>query len=651
VSEPDHELVVERHRKVDVIAVAAILAIVAVVYHRCLDACFLWDDALFLGAFEGHARAMPWWRWCLAPLSEFLRGQPASFFRPISVLSLYGDYCLHGRVATGFHLTNLLLHLLNVSLLYALARRYQSRPVIAAAGTLAWALVPRLTEAVTWISGRMDLIATTGVLLALLVWRTESVGRRWVGALLVLFAILSKEVGIAGFAVLAVVAAEDLRASHHGLCLASWSAKVVPLVVVGVGYLALRIVALGALIGAGPSGPKLDPSLVLATVGTLARMFATPFLTTTSLTVPRHDPATIGLGTAAIAGVFIASWLGRRWVLQERRVVAWTLIVCALLPVLQLVPQPSSLLSDRVLYLPLAGIALLALSSRVGAGPILRVGLGVGAVVIVAFGLQTHQRNGEYGNPLRFWSLTVTRTDAANLNPPYQLAHELQQARESARAATLLAAALGRTWLEPDAWLCVKARQLEIEARLAAGQLDEAAAVATHLVEVQPEVADHRLLLARTQLVGMDVEGAEHTLNQALTDLPANQLLSSQSSAVRETIARYRAYLKRTESRPPGIGGRLAYAQLLRRLGRHAEADALALEILPQLVEQHARLIVDQVLEYGTAIHARRAVSLFERRFGADAADPNWAVVLAARQRTAHEADLAWSRVQAGGRL
>jgi len=96
-----------------------------------------------------------------------------AFVRPLATLSLFADSVAWGRLALGYHLTNVLLHAANgflVAWLYQRLRRLISpaKPLECSddnrGGLLAMALfmlLPVQSEAVAWISSRPDLLAST----------------------------------------------------------------------------------------------------------------------------------------------------------------------------------------------------------------------------------------------------------------------------------------------------------------------------------------------------------------------------------------------------------------------------------------------------------------------------------------------------------
>jgi len=114
----------------------------------------------------------------------------AGLYRPVTTLSYLFNYAVLGNAqqAAGYHAINLLLHLANVFLVYALARRLLQEfwpPFFTAA---LWAVHPALTESVTNMIGRSDLLAALAILSGFLMYlrSTESNGWRkaaWLGGL------------------------------------------------------------------------------------------------------------------------------------------------------------------------------------------------------------------------------------------------------------------------------------------------------------------------------------------------------------------------------------------------------------------------------------------------------------------------------------
>lgn len=106
---------------------------------------------------------------------------PVSASRPTALLTFALNHLAGGLDPTGYHAVNLVLHVANAGLLYALLLLLApaDRPAwrLAFFGALLWLLHPVQTQAVTYIVQRMTLLATTGYLLGLLAFALQRHGR------------------------------------------------------------------------------------------------------------------------------------------------------------------------------------------------------------------------------------------------------------------------------------------------------------------------------------------------------------------------------------------------------------------------------------------------------------------------------------------
>jgi tetratricopeptide (TPR) repeat protein len=123
-------------------------------------------------------------------------------YRPFTTLSYLFNYALLGNAdhPVGYHWVNFFLHALNVLLVYALVHRFIRKFWPAFFIAAIWAVHPVLTEAVTNIVGRADLLAATGLLGGFLLYlkSVETDGWQrwaWLSGLIVVTAIgvFSKE--------------------------------------------------------------------------------------------------------------------------------------------------------------------------------------------------------------------------------------------------------------------------------------------------------------------------------------------------------------------------------------------------------------------------------------------------------------------------
>jgi hypothetical protein len=122
-------------------------------------------------------------------------------YRPLTTLSFLFNYTIleAGQQPAGYHALNFLLHLANVCLVFALARRLLDRAWPAFFAAALWAVHPVGTDSVANIAGRADLLAAGGLLAGLLVYDEWIRRPRWplcaALAALAAWAVFAKETG------------------------------------------------------------------------------------------------------------------------------------------------------------------------------------------------------------------------------------------------------------------------------------------------------------------------------------------------------------------------------------------------------------------------------------------------------------------------
>src|SRR5271157_2059840 len=84
----------------------------------------------------------------------------AEFWHPLTWLSFMFDYQLHGLNAGGYHVTNLILHILSTLLLFWLFNRMTGTVWKSAFVAAIFALHPLHVESVAWIAERKDVLCT-----------------------------------------------------------------------------------------------------------------------------------------------------------------------------------------------------------------------------------------------------------------------------------------------------------------------------------------------------------------------------------------------------------------------------------------------------------------------------------------------------------
>ena len=287
-------------------------------------------------------------------------------FRPLASFSFVLDYAAVKLDPRGYHLFDLLLHLVDVSLLMALVRRLSGGSGWAAgvAGLLFACAFGNYGEAVYWISGRTGPLADAFVLAALIAHWDHLEGTGPSGSALFLFvvALLAKET-----AVMLVPLLVMLEWAHGPV---SWR-RVAPFALLAAAYVAFVFLVWRAGSAVVGGDFALGPHVARNLVEYLVRMF-----------VPlARIPHGVALPLGAVLAVLFAWLLTRRIPRTWKFALLW--IPVTILPVAFLDLRSST----RYLYLPSMGLAALlgmAWASAWATAPVRRRGLAVGIALALA---------------------------------------------------------------------------------------------------------------------------------------------------------------------------------------------------------------------------------------------------------------------------
>jgi tetratricopeptide (TPR) repeat protein len=337
------------------------LLLVAVCYANSIPNAFILDDILIVGANERIRHIDP-----LHFLFQSYWGDlnHAGIYRPLTIFTFSLEYPIWGVWASGFRITNLLLHAINGWLVFLLARGLLGSPAAALASAVVYIVHPVQTEAVVSIVGRSELLAAGLFFSAWLVFRW---GRTWLAAVAYFLAMLAKESAIT-FPVIVML---EIALTEGGIrkVVHSWR-RLAVLAIAGVAYLALRFYALGGL-GIPTSGQYLNGQLTfLDRWLTSGRVFLNYFrlvvapvqiagdyaFNSVPLAGIRDWDAWLGLAAVAAAIVLALRLFKRRPTIS----IGILFFFVTLLPVSNWIMPIALLMAERFLYLPIFGFAFLA---------------------------------------------------------------------------------------------------------------------------------------------------------------------------------------------------------------------------------------------------------------------------------------------------
>jgi tetratricopeptide (TPR) repeat protein len=565
-----------------VVHILLVIAISWVIYLNALDNDFTnWDDPdtvihnAAIRSLSGSAVSQ-----ILTPDEAGTSGIPG-VYRPVWTLSYAWDYFVGELNPAFYHAHSVLLHSLNSALVYLLSLALGLATLPALVTALLFAVHPIHVEAVTWVSGRNELLMTLFFLIAFLLAAFRArlgngirPGAYILSIVVLAFALLSKATAAVFPLLLAVTYLWFLGPDREGRRNPRlWLLRHVP-------YLILSAVLVWAELWVSRAGVVVRPEeaesrwITLLTVPKLILTYLGSLLIPLGL-APRYDVSYVMgfseevgmtiLGLAVI--VALAVWMGRRF--RTFGFASWWFAL-TLLPASNIVLL-TSLRADRFLYLPSVGFCLAAgvllhhtwgpEKSGRRAGKIIAVLL---CGTLVFFSVVTLGQNQVWQNSISLWEKTTARS------PGDYMAHHN----------------LGSAYFE-------------------AGRMNEAAAALETSVALNPEFAKAHNNLGRVYAALGREENAERHLRWAIDLQPDYASAFANLGVLYAQQKRYpeaSRSLKHAIRLDPGRAERhLNLAQIYVQTGKLDEAEqeiraAIDAGLAPEW-EQRARELLESISE------------------------------------------------------
>jgi tetratricopeptide (TPR) repeat protein len=391
-----------------------ILALVTfIVYYNSLSNGFVFDDdSVVLGDPTITS---------LSNIPNYFTGEMGfhkvigRYYRPVVSATYAIDYSLWKFEPFGFHLTNVLIHIINVLLLFKLLTlmfeqsKSKFRDYAIMAGALVFALHPIHTEAVAWVSGRTDSLSCTFFFAAFIYYfkYTKLQSNRNLGLLLLyyLLALLSKEMAIT---LPVVIILYDIIVNRMNLSadLRQKTKVYVSLAVVSVLYLLLRWYVLKDVPERGSYFyfyGKEYGTVFYTMLQTLPYYFKLavfpigmvyhysgflPFLSSPL------EPGVI-FAILFMAAIGVCSW----YLYKRMPVVSYALLFffITLSPVLNIIPT-MNFMGDRFLYIPSVFLSLIVIAVLIKyyTPKLSNVIYGLTGALLITFGYMTIDRNSDW---------------------------------------------------------------------------------------------------------------------------------------------------------------------------------------------------------------------------------------------------------------
>ena len=482
-----------------------LIALGVLIYANSFEAPFIFDDVTAI--VENRSLRGPILGAILAPPDTAIAG------RPLAALSLALNYAVGGLGVHGYHAVNLALHLCAALVLFGIARRTLSAPLLAGrfgqadtplafAIAALWMAHPLNTEAVTYVTQRTELLMGLFLLLTL-----YAAIRAWDGAVAGRWQALSIACCALGMAAKEVMVSAPLLVPLYDLAFreAPWRSLWARRRGLYLG-LASTWILLAALVAGAPRRQSVGFDLGMTSWQYLrSQCWALPHYLWLALwpsglcldygTHLGTDPG--WAGAVLIAGLIGATLWAWRHAPAAGFLGSWFFLILA--PTSSILPIVSEVAAERRMYLPLVAViafvvaAGFLLGRRVLArlpaplaarGPLLaKVGLGF---LLGIIGVLTLERNHDYRSAEAIWS-DVVRQRPQNPRACNNLGEALLLAERPAEAIVALDQALR---IDPRNVHALNNLGLALAAQ---GRLGEALARHQEALRIRPDSVEARI--------------------------------------------------------------------------------------------------------------------------------------------------------------
>jgi tetratricopeptide (TPR) repeat protein len=588
-------------------------------FSPCLSNGFVYDDDKNIVAnFDYRGLGGEQFRWMF---TTFRMGH----YQPLAWLSLAVDHAVWGMNPTGYHLTNLLLHLANTALVFLLVIRLARRarrdaawgegenPVYLAAAlaTLLFAVHPLRVESVAWVTERRDVLSSFFLLLTLLFYfraqtASDADGKRgWLAAAMTAFvlSLLSRAMGVTLPLLLFVIDWHPLRRWGREAQTGEPFRRIV------IEKLLFCIPAIPAVILAPIAQRSVGAAIAWDLHGPVARAFQacfglvfylvkTVFPAGLSPLYFLELPLDIGRWPIAVSAILVIVAIASVVMLRRHRwlVAAAVCYGVVLSPVLGFGQSGRQLTADRYSYLPAIVVAVLMTAglarllrgrgrtsaARIVVAATLAVGLGLGA--------RTWRLCVAWRTQESLWRYAVEHGEANHL-AHYNLACALAANDQPDEAVPHFERALA---LRPDH---VKSQYNLGNALSELNRLEDSAAAYRRALVLDPTQGRHHYELGRVCLAMGREDEAMAAFDRAISLLPDDPrprvnlgVLLNRRGRIEEAVAAYRGAIR---LRPGHRDAHYNMAIALERLNRNAEAEVAyrqAIQTDPAFAEAYVNL-------------------------------------------------------------
>ncbi len=335
-----------------------VLVITAVAYYPSIHNGFLnWDDIIYVMnnnmikslSAENFSKMF----------STFYMGN----YHPFIILSFAFDYSFFGMNATGYHVHNLVLHLLDTFLVYAFCYLlFGKKTNLALIVSLLFAIHPMHVESVAWISERKDLMYTMYFMMSLIAYLfyLEKKESKYIALSIVLFlcSLLSKAQAVTLPLVMVLI---DYLLSRKVTL--KTALEKLPFFLLALGFGILAIFAQKADNSVNPNGISLVNSLFYGqySIGVYLFKLIFPIYQTCLYEYPVTLTGKVPLYIYAspLVILLLGYFIARTWKKWKTGTFGILFFLCTIFPVLQFLPVGQAIVAERYAYIPYIGLFII----------------------------------------------------------------------------------------------------------------------------------------------------------------------------------------------------------------------------------------------------------------------------------------------------
>ncbi len=388
----------------------------------------LWDDDLLIT--DNEILRLPFAQALRASFLGYYNGD----YMPITLMSYWTEIKFAGYQSSVQHLSNLLIHCINVVLCWIWLNRLLPNKFAVVLSVLFFALHPLQVESVAWISERKGLLATTFYLASLLAFeqRSKTLDRRflWSGLYLwfYLLAVMTKANGV----FLPIWVALSVCLLERRLIPKDWrlhliaSLLMLAAVFVRVSAYASAVPQLGTVM-LTPERIVGWPKMILTSIGFYIHKFFVP--TNLSIIYPSYFASGGWELELAVGSVFAALLSAVMWLRRRQDLIVWLMfLLLSLAPVMNLVPR-INFVNDRYFYLPIIALGVMMGTLVTNVRALVAVAITAGSALAFA----SFHRTQVWHDNVSLWSDTVQKVPQSslafnNLGQAFQERGEISQA-------------------------------------------------------------------------------------------------------------------------------------------------------------------------------------------------------------------------------